>query len=128
MGLTRRGFLGLLASAVPAMALDPERALWVPGQKTIVDLGAGRNLTPIALGDWVETSFDLDAEQLNMFVPPDWVIKNIMASLERRLRFGADINRSYDEQFRGSLFGDKTAARTPTVKIMAPRATLLDAG
>ncbi len=121
--MNRRGFLGLLASALPAMVLDPERALWVPGQKTIVDLGAGRNLTPIALGDWVETSFDLDAEQLNMFVPPDWVIKNIMASLERSLRFGANINRSYDEQYQ-QVYASGEAA----VRIMTPRVTLLDAG
>lgn len=35
----RRGFLGLLGASVAATAaqleLDPERALWVPGQKTI---------------------------------------------------------------------------------------------
>lgn len=31
--MERRGFLGLLAGA--AFALDPERALWVPGAKTI---------------------------------------------------------------------------------------------
>lgn len=33
--MTRRGFLGSLAVAASAFALDPERALWVPGAKTI---------------------------------------------------------------------------------------------
>jgi len=32
---TRRAFLGSLAAAAAAFALDPERALWVPGAKTI---------------------------------------------------------------------------------------------
>ncbi len=35
MGLTRRGFFGLLAAPVVAMTLDPEKALWVPGKKLI---------------------------------------------------------------------------------------------
>lgn len=33
--MKRRGFLAALASATGAFALDPERALWVPGAKTI---------------------------------------------------------------------------------------------
>ena len=32
---SRRGFLGFLASAVATATLDPERLLWVPGQKLI---------------------------------------------------------------------------------------------
>lgn len=31
----RRGFLGILAAAVAGAAFDPERLMWVPGQKTI---------------------------------------------------------------------------------------------
>ena len=33
--MTRRSLFGVLASAAAAFALDPERALWVPGAKTI---------------------------------------------------------------------------------------------
>ena len=33
--MNRRAFFGLAASAAAAFALDPERALWVPGAKTI---------------------------------------------------------------------------------------------
>lgn len=45
---SRRGFLKKLAAAAAgALALevpDPERLLWVPGQKTIIDLGAAKPL------------------------------------------------------------------------------------
>jgi hypothetical protein len=34
-GPSRRGFLGALLGAVAGAALDPERALWIPGKKTI---------------------------------------------------------------------------------------------
>lgn len=33
--MNRRGFLGALAASAAAFALYPERALWVPGAKTI---------------------------------------------------------------------------------------------
>lgn len=33
--MNRRGFLSLLGTAAAGFALDPERLLWVPGQKTI---------------------------------------------------------------------------------------------
>ncbi len=33
--MNRRGFLGAAAAAVAALAIDPERLLWVPGAKTI---------------------------------------------------------------------------------------------
>ena len=40
--LTRRGALGALAALAAGMALDPERALWVPGRRTYFDLGGRR--------------------------------------------------------------------------------------
>lgn len=39
--ISRRGFLTSLTAALATAALDPERLLWVPGQKTIFDLSAG---------------------------------------------------------------------------------------
>jgi hypothetical protein len=33
--MNRRGFLGTLLGATAVMALDPEKLLWVPGQKKI---------------------------------------------------------------------------------------------
>lgn len=53
--MNRRSFLrtlglGAVAATIPAGALklfeDPERALWVPGQKTIIDLGATVQVLP----------------------------------------------------------------------------------
>jgi hypothetical protein len=35
MKMTRRGFLGMLAAAVAAPVLDPEKLLWVPGATLI---------------------------------------------------------------------------------------------
>lgn len=35
----RRGFIRTLVAGTAAMALDPERALWVPGAKRIFDIG-----------------------------------------------------------------------------------------
>jgi hypothetical protein len=35
MSLTRRGFLGSLATFAAGLTLDPERLLWVPGEKTV---------------------------------------------------------------------------------------------
>ncbi|MCR4375869.1 MAG: twin-arginine translocation signal domain-containing protein [Acidobacteria bacterium] len=35
LDLSRRGFLRLFGAAAVGMALDPDLALWVPGQKTI---------------------------------------------------------------------------------------------
>jgi len=34
-GMNRRGFLATLLAGAAGFALDPERLLWVPGQKTI---------------------------------------------------------------------------------------------
>lgn len=48
--MNRRSFLLKLgaaaASAAAVAALDPERLLWVPGAKTIVDLGATKPILP----------------------------------------------------------------------------------
>ena len=35
MNISRRGFAATLAAALAGAVLDPERLLWVPGQKTI---------------------------------------------------------------------------------------------
>lgn len=44
--MNRRTFLSALAASVAGAAFDPERLLWVPGQKTIVDL-AGPRFEPL---------------------------------------------------------------------------------
>jgi hypothetical protein len=36
--MNRRAFLGLSSAALAAYTLDPERALWVPGQRSYFDI------------------------------------------------------------------------------------------
>jgi hypothetical protein len=43
--MNRRAFLGLSSAALAAFTLDPERALWVPGQRSYFDI-----VRPNALG------------------------------------------------------------------------------
>lgn len=59
--MNRRAFLGSLAGALAGATLDPERLLWRPGAKTIVDLGG---IVPISLADPVSVTFDLDLPKL----------------------------------------------------------------
>lgn len=49
--MTRRGLLGLFGSAAAAFALDPERALWVRGAKTI-SIASPINLDEGAMIEW----------------------------------------------------------------------------
>lgn len=49
--MNRRAFLQLSSAAVAAFALDPEQLLWVPGRKTIVDLGPSP-LRHVMYCDW----------------------------------------------------------------------------
>lgn len=35
--MNRRAFLSAVAASIPAMALDPERLLWIPGQRSYFD-------------------------------------------------------------------------------------------
>ncbi len=44
---SRRGFLGVLGAALAGAVLDPERALWVPGARTI-SIPAARAIKAIA--------------------------------------------------------------------------------
>jgi hypothetical protein len=36
--MNRRSFLGLSSAALAAFTLDPERAIWVPGQRSYFDI------------------------------------------------------------------------------------------
>jgi hypothetical protein len=47
--VNRRGFLGALAAFAAGAVLDPERLLWVPGQKTIFLPSQNTLIDP----DWV---------------------------------------------------------------------------
>lgn len=49
--MNRRGFLGLLGGVGAGLALDPDLALWMPGQKTYFDMAPPPS--PLREGDWV---------------------------------------------------------------------------
>lgn len=56
--MNRRSFLSTLLGGATTLALDPERALWVPGAKTIFIPPAPRTL--ITLEDWARHRAALD--------------------------------------------------------------------
>lgn len=72
MDMNRRSFFGSLAALTAGMALDPERLLWVPGQKTI--------FLPPRLG--------FDQECLRMMLA--------------NLKFAERINKSYSDAMPGT--------------------------
>lgn len=47
---TRRGFLSLLGASIATASLDPDRLLWVPGQKTISIPAQSVLVSPLQLG------------------------------------------------------------------------------
>jgi hypothetical protein len=92
----RRRFLQLLgmsaaaAAIAPELVLDPERALWIPGQKTIflpsdaplrVCRGGGRGG--------------------NKLLTIEMITQEALRVLENNLTFAKFVNRQYDEQFYG---------------------------
>lgn len=45
--MNRRHFLSVFAAAAAVAAVDPERLLWTPGAKTIIDLGSTKQIVPV---------------------------------------------------------------------------------
>lgn len=99
--MNRRSFLrvlglGAAGAAVGALELDPERALWVPGQKTFflpeprigmpaIDLAAGPEAEALGL------AMSRDSKKVI-----DIVTKEMLEVLERNLAFAKGIHRAYD--------------------------------
>ena len=104
--MDRRAFLRTLTraaigAAVTGSVLDPEKALWIPGQRTIIDLGAGR--APIS--PHLVTMRMITAEALR-------VLKGNLALVDR-------VYRNYDEHAPGP--GQFISVNPPPeVKIVAP--------
>lgn len=75
--MNRRAFLTTLAAGLAGAALDPERLLWVPGQKTIFipTLPVSRLVTP-------------DYLQL--------IVEEGLRALRQNLQVSAILNRRYD--------------------------------
>jgi hypothetical protein len=72
--MNRRSFLKRFATATAAALAtnvfdDPERLLWVPGQKTIVDLGATKQVLPA-------TDAEVIDQATSIFTERGWVKRN----------------------------------------------------
>lgn len=95
--LSRRSFFGLTASVAAAFTLDPERALWVRGAKTIsIAHFTGRNL-----------------------IPPDVWTREVLLILGRNLDLARSMNVRYgpefliDPRFRRRLVPDVSRVAVP---------------
>lgn len=118
--MNRRGFLGALltatagvaVSSLDAFGLDPERALWVPGQKTFF-LPSGRLAV---MTDSPEVTVLSGGRG---FIFDELITQEAFAVLQRNLAFSKLVNREYDASFiaRGSLkrpvVGEKVTVSLP---------------
>ena len=87
--MERRAFLRWLLAAMGGAVLDPERLLWVPGEKTL--------FVPPVTG-WSG----------HTVVTPDWLAREVLAMLEKNLVFARAINREY-----AACVGTSVTIRTP---------------
>ena len=107
--MERRSFLralGLgLVGAVAGAEFDIERALWVPGQKVIVDLGTA----PPMPGSF------------NTLVTPEWVIHEMTTRVANHLRMAEALNKQYEQEFASRFYGVPGDAPTVTVTARLPQ-------
>ena len=88
--LTRRGFLSALATAAAGLTLDPERLLWVPGQRTF---------------------FLPSIEPAYTLVQIDWMTREMLAQLHNQLAFAKLVNRQFDAPIVGATIRVPLPAR-----------------
>ena len=72
------------AAVLPDVELDPERALWVPGQRRIFDLGGIR---------------PAEVRQLNTFLLSDLIAQEALKVLQNSLALARIVNRDYARTF-----------------------------
>ena len=70
---SRRGFLALLSGASAAFALDPERALWVPGAKTFSF--PARRVEPLTLDEMQARYFEPAAQAFHDAMLLDYKVR-----------------------------------------------------
>ena len=91
--ISRRGFLGVFGAAAVGAVLDPERLLWVPGQKTI--------FLPSVV-----------PAPSNTFLTIDQITREALEVLRRQLVLSDRISREYGDPF------DVTGHETGTAIMM----------
>jgi hypothetical protein len=99
--VNRRGFLGALAGLVGAAALDPERALWVPGAKVIS--------IPPAVEPWTVV-----IEPGNALITPTEFARESLLALKAHLELCRAMSEEMDAQFSAELAfvrGDRWVSR-----------------
>jgi hypothetical protein len=101
--MDRRGFLGTLIGLTATAVLDPERLLWVPGQKTI--------FLPPAI-----VSVPVDVVGTNAFITPQWITAEALRAFEQNIRMTGRVieglvPRIYDRDLR--QIGSVVAVRVP---------------
>jgi hypothetical protein len=121
--MNRRNFLRLLGigaagvALAPELVLDPERALWIPGQRTIFlpsEPGPFHGPHP-PKGHRAR----MRREALygpgggNTILTISMITQEALRILENNLAFTKRINRQYDEHFSGVQVGRNIAIRTP---------------
>lgn len=126
--MERRAFLKWLglgaataavATVAPELVLDPERALWVPGQKSVFDLGAC--VSEYTINIKVEPSFTTAQEDFlrraaddlrlyggtrgggKTFLTVDMITKEALKVLKNDLMFADCVNRAYDESLKSGM-------------------------
>lgn len=93
--MNRRAFLGSLAAALVGATFDPERLLWVPGQRTFF-LPSREPIASPPLYTLAPMSADLIRSARNSFVTTDMITKEWLKILQRNLVFSQRISREYD--------------------------------
>lgn len=62
--MNRRSFLGLSGASLAGFALDPERLLWVPGQRSYFDLGQRAARLPVDV--WFDAVWDRGTDDVRV--------------------------------------------------------------
>lgn len=109
--MQRRGFLGLLGAFAAGAALDPERALWVRGAKTISVPAANLSL------DYMEERYFMPAViAMGNAIKHDFYTTYVLKTLINNVEVLRAIAGDYGELSympRGLKIGDTIALRRP---------------
>lgn len=101
--VSRRAFLGLVATTLVAANIDPEKLIWSPDEQVTIALPE-LGLAPI---DYVAGG----AEYPHAFLSADWITKEVAKHFRNNLRFITEVQQSYDQRYL--RLGDTVRVRVP---------------